>query len=101
MQPDGDQLLSYYCTQIEMSAKEMLQERRHERPRGHYLVTYFAGDYMETGASYVLLRDYMARQGWQPAGYAYEESLVEEMSTSDPANFITRIAIPVRRQGWQ
>ena len=52
---------------------------------------------METSAGYALLRDYMAQQGWQPAGYSYEESLVEEMSTSDPDNFITRIAIPVQR----
>lgn len=97
MQPDGEQLLSYYCTQMDTPAKKLLQERMHERPLGHYLVTYFAGNYMETSAGYALLRDYMAQQGWQPAGYSYEESLVEEMSTSDPDNFITRIAIPVQR----
>ena len=47
-------------------------------------------------SSYELLRGYMQDHDLEPAGYAYEESLIEEMGTPDPDEFITRIAVPVR-----
>jgi len=65
------------------------------RRGGRFLVTYFAGDYMNTAASYARLRDYMQEHGLQPGDFAYEESLIEDMSTADSREFITRIAVPV------
>ena len=58
-------------------------------------MTYFAGDYMNTSVSYARLRNYMQVHELSPAGFAYEESLIEDMSTADAREFITRIAVPV------
>ena len=99
MKPGTEQILSYYCTKMERpprksSSKQLNQ--LHQRPIGRYLVTYFSGDYMETVPSYELLRAYMQAHDLEPDGYAYEESLIEEMGTPDPDEFITKISVPVR-----
>ena len=96
MKPGTEQILSYYCTKMERPPRKYSSNQLHQRPCGRYLVTYFAGDYMETASSYELLRGYMQDHDLEPAGYAYEESLIEEMGTPDPDEFITRIAVPVR-----
>jgi DNA-binding transcriptional MerR regulator len=99
MKPGTEQILSYYGTKMERpprksSSKQLNQ--LHQRPIGRYLVTYFSGDYMETVPSYELLRAYMQAHDLEPDGYAYEESLIEEMGTPDPDEFITKISVPVR-----
>ena len=96
MQPGHEQIVSYYYVPTDKMWRQLPREYRRLRKGGHFLVTYFAGDYMNTAASYARLRDYMQKHDMQPAGFAYEESLIEDMSTADAAEFITRIALPVR-----
>lgn len=66
------------------------------RPAGHYLVTYFKGDYMKTEPSYARLRRWLQEHpAWRPGDFSYEESILEELSTANPQEYITRIAIPI------
>jgi DNA-binding transcriptional MerR regulator len=87
--------ISYYFTQTDRSLRYVEKELRHLRPAGRYAVTYFRGDYMETSEAYERLRAYFAIRGLQPAGYSYEESIIEDMSVPTPEDYITRIAIPI------
>lgn len=66
------------------------------RPAGTYLVTYHKGNYMDTRAAYRLLQQYVeAHPQCRPGSCAYEESVLDELSTGNPEQFITRIAMPV------
>lgn len=93
--PGREYIFSYYSVQVQKFSRAMPKAQRHLRPRGTYLVIYFRGDYMNTAPSYAKLRAYMQEHHLQPIGYAYEESLLEEMSTAESKNFLTRIALPV------
>lgn len=96
MRPGHEQIVSYYYVPTDKSWRQLPKDYRRLRKGGRFLVTYFAGDYMNTAASYALLRDYMQAHDLQPVDFAYEESLIEDMSTADSRQFITRIAVPVR-----
>ena len=95
MRPGYEQVVSCYYVPTDKLWRQIPKEYRRLRRGGRFLVTYFAGDYMNTAASYARLRDYMQEHGLQPGDFAYEESLIEDMSTADPREFITRIAVPV------
>jgi len=95
MQPGQEQVVSYYYVLTDKPWRQLDKVYRRLRQGGRFLQTYFAGNYMNTTASYVRLRKYMQEHSLQPAGFAYEESLIEDMSTANEQEFITRIAIPV------
>lgn len=95
----NEYIISRYSVQVQKFSRQMPKEQRHLRPRGKYLVIYFRGDYMNTAPAYAKLRAYMQEHALTPIGYAYEESLLEDMSTAKTENFLTRIAIPVAQQG--
>lgn len=98
MRPGYEQIVSFYCVLTDKPWRQLPKDYRRLRKGGRFLVIYFAGDYMDTAASYKRLRDYMAGHELQPAGFAYEESLIEDMSTAAPQEFITRIAVPVQEK---
>ncbi|SEH22396.1 MerR family DNA-binding transcriptional regulator [Selenomonas sp. KH1T6] len=43
----------------------------------------------------IRMRDYLQEHKLKPAGPSYEESLLEDMSTANAEEFITRVAVPV------
>lgn len=96
MRPGYEQVVSYFYVATDKKWRSLPKEHRYLRPAGHYVWIYFAGDYMNTTASYERLRAYMAEHGLVPAGPSFEESLLEDMSTSNVQDFITRIAVPVQ-----
>ena len=91
----------FYFTRIQKDLRYVEKKRRHLRPAGPYVVTYMKGDYMDTSPAYQRLRSYMQAHGLRAAGYAYEESVLEDMSTPNPAEYVTRIVIPVLRPAVQ
>ncbi len=95
MRPGHEQIVSFYYVLTDKPWRQLAKEARRLRSGGRFLVTYFAGNYMNTAASYARLRHYMQEHALQPAGFAYEESLLEDMSTANEQDFITRIAVPV------
>lgn len=90
--------ISYYFTVTEEPWRTVARHLRHTRQAGRFAVIYFSGDYYETAAPYARLRDYMAAQGLEPAGYSYEESIIDDMSAMEEKDYITRIAIPIKKK---
>ena len=97
MEPGREQTVSFFYVPTDKNWRGLPKEHRCLRPAGRYVVTYFSGDYMNTTPSYVRLRSFMAEQGLSPGEFSYEESLIEDMSTADSQEFITRVAIPIQQ----
>lgn len=93
--PGRENFESYYFTVTERPLRAIERPYRFERSAGRYLVTYFAGDYEDTARPYALLRDYLRVHHLRAAGYSYEESILEEMSSRDVRDYLTRILVPV------
>ncbi|SHK85938.1 DNA-binding transcriptional regulator, MerR family [Selenomonas ruminantium] len=96
MRPGFEQVVSCFYVPTDKAWRNLPKGQRRLRPAGRFAVTYFGGDYMDTTAAYQRLRNYMAEHDLIPAGVSYEESLLEDMSTSNVQEFITRIAVPVQ-----
>lgn len=96
MKPGREQTVSFFYVPTDRNWRKLPKEHRFLRPAGRYVVTYFSGDYMNTAPAYERLRSYMAGHGLAPGEFSYEESLIEDMSTANPQEFITRVAIPLR-----
>lgn len=48
----------------------------------------------ETGPAYARLRRWLqAHPEWRPGDYSYEESILEDLSTANPQEYITRVAV--------
>lgn len=99
MRPGGEQIVSYFYVPTDQKWRTLPKAQRRLKAAGRFVVTYFAGNYMNTTASYELLRGYMSDHGLMPAGPSYEESLLEDMSTGNAEEFITRVAVPVQAAG--
>lgn len=49
---------------------------------------------MKTGPAYARLRRWLqAHPEWRPGDYSYEESILEDLSTANPQEYITRVAV--------
>ncbi len=64
-------------------------------PKGRYAVGYVHGDYGDTDNTYGELLSFIKGKGLKVVGNAYEEYLLDELSESDPLNFIMRIMVQV------
>lgn len=95
MHPGSEHIISYFCVATDKKWRQLPKEQRRLRSAGLYAVTCFSGDYMNTAAAYERLRNYMQAHHLKPAGPSYEESLLEDMSTTNPEEFITRVAVPI------
>lgn len=67
------------------------------KPQGTYLVGYANTDYGFTETLYKKLIDYMDLNDYVICGNAYEEFILDEISVSNPDNYLLRIAIQVKR----
>lgn len=63
---------------------------------GTYLVFYYQGPYTKTYTSYKEIADYAKKHNLQLEDYAFEESLIDEVTESNPNNYITQIMIRVK-----
>ena len=95
MTPGKESLICHYFTPTDVPLRHLPWELRHERPAGRYLVTCFAGNYMNTASAYARLRSYIEDHDLTPRGFSYEESLIDEISAANEADYITRIAIRI------
>lgn len=95
MTPGKESLICHYFTPTDVPLRHLPRELRHERPAGRYLVTCFAGNYMNTASAYARLRSYIEEHALTPRGFSYEESLIDEISAANEADYITRIAIRI------
>lgn len=59
----------------------------------------FRGDHGKAPVYYQKLMHYMEENGLQAAGFSREITLIDNCISDDPAQFVTEIRIPVKRQG--
>ena len=57
---------------------------------------YYQGPYTKTYTSYKEIADYAKKYNLQLEDYAFEESLIDEVTESNPNNYITQIMIRVK-----
>ena len=95
LRPDGETgLFARFFTVTTKSLAHVPEDLCAVRPAGRYLVTYFKGDYMKTGPAYARLRRWLqAHPEWRAGDYSYEESILEDLSTANPQEYITRVAV--------
>ncbi|ULQ58521.1 hypothetical protein K7I13_08025 [Brucepastera parasyntrophica] len=70
------------------------------KPAGLYLIGYARTDYAFTAGLYKKLFSFMKRQNLKPAREAFEEFLLDEISVSNPEEYLLKISVRVenRRQ---
>lgn len=94
--PGRETMITRFFTLTDKCLAHIPEDIAGVRPAGRYLVTYFKGDYMDTSAAYDRLRRYLSRHSHLAIGScSYEESMLEDLSTANPEEYITRIAIPI------
>ena len=71
-------------------------ETCHRKPAGTYAVIHLRGDYRQPEEAMKTLLRFVEEQGLEPWGYCYKEGIVDEVAARDPAQYITKISIPVR-----
>lgn len=67
------------------------------RPAGDFAVFYYKGSYDGLAGAYGRMLAQVAAARWQPCGDAWEEYLIADLAAADPARFVTRLTLPVRR----
>ncbi len=67
-------------------------------PESDYAVLQFRGTHTDAAAHYPTLTSHIKEKGYEISGNSLEITLVDYGLTSDPANFVTELQIPVRRR---
>ena len=63
---------------------------------GTYIVMYHKGPYNQTYQAYPFMIDYAGKNHFEIESMIYDESLIDETTESDPANYITQISIKIK-----
>ena len=67
-------------------------------PKGQYAVFYHQGPYRDIGESYRQAMDMIVNDGNQVEGVAYEESVIDCLTSTDENNYLTKIMIKVKEE---
>ncbi len=67
------------------------------RPKGLYIIGQEYAEYAKSSNLYSRLFTYLKETGLEVCGDAYEEYLLDEISTTDPTQYLLQIAIHVRK----
>lgn len=65
-------------------------------PKGEYAVFYHRGPYRDTGETYEKALDIIDSDGYQVEGLAYEESVIDCLTSKDENNYLTKITIKLK-----
>ena len=65
-------------------------------PRGEYAVFYHRGPYRDTGETYEKALNIIESDGHQVEGLAYEESVIDCMTSKDENKYLTKITIKLK-----
>lgn len=68
-----------------------------EKPKGFYVIGQEHAEYSKSSHLYERLLDYIKKTGLKICGDAYEEYLLDEISTIDPTQYLLQIAIQVQK----
>lgn len=64
-------------------------------PQGRYAVAYARGDYANVGDAYSRILSFIKESHMQIVGNAYEEYLLDELTGSNPSQFVMKIMVQV------
>ncbi len=67
-------------------------------PAQRCLSVRFHGHHKDAAPYYRLLTEKMEESGWEPAGFSREVTIIDQGLSSDPADYVTEIQIPVREK---
>ena len=65
-------------------------------PSGNYLIAYGRGDYGMSEKTYLQLAEYADQNGYILTGDAFEEYLLDEITTSNAEEYVYRISIRIQ-----
>ena len=65
-------------------------------PKGQYAVFYHKGPYRDTGETYEQALEVIAKDGNEVCGLAYEESVIDCMTSKDEKNYLMKITIKLK-----
>ena len=65
-------------------------------PKGIYAVFYHKGPYRDTGETYEQALEVIAKDDKEVCGLAYEESVIDCMTSKDEKNYLTKITIKLK-----
>lgn len=74
---------------------DVMCERTHIKPAGLYAITYHYGDYDTTYLAYYRLIKYIEDNGYEIAGNAYEDGLLDFCTQKDVSEYLSEISIRV------
>lgn len=90
--PTGEQ--TKYCRYFTVIDHPEKDQGNMEKTAGNYLVLYYKGPYDKTFLAYPQIIEYADSHNMKLGDYAYEESLIDEISEYRPEEYITQITIP-------
>ncbi len=71
-------------------------QAKQKKKAGKYVVGYVRGDYFTNFHLYERMMEFIADNGFVVNGAAYEEYMLDEVTTIDPSEYLMRLSIPVR-----
>lgn len=74
---------------------DVMCERTHVKPAGEYAVTYHYGEYETTYLAYYRLIKYINDNGYEIAGNAYEDALLDFCTQRSESEYLSEISIQV------
>lgn len=84
----------FFCPAKDHLAEEMTIEA----PAGLYAVGYDRGDYGGIEGLYRKVLRHIEKNGYAVAGDGYEEYVLNEIAVRDPAGYLARVSVPVKRR---
>lgn len=90
--PTGNQ--TKYCRYFTVIDRPDKEKGNMEKTAGNYLVLYYKGSYDKTYLAYPQINEYAKVHNLKLGDFAYEESMIDEISECDSLEYITQITIP-------
>jgi len=67
------------------------------KPKGKYLQMYYKGDWDDFSEAYEKIISFADKHKFKLKGFAYEESIIDDLATRDPNEYVTKIQIAVEK----
>lgn len=71
-------------------------QSKQKKKAGKYVVGYARGDYFTNFHLYERMMDFISENNFSINGAAYEEYMLDEVTTIDPSDYLMRLSIPVK-----
>lgn len=83
---------AYFFTKVAETPKGQAFLRK---PAGDYAVIYLKGDYYDASEAFQALLSFAKEQSLALGEFVYKEAVLDEISTDQEENYVTRISVPI------